>query len=73
MINTEEQTTALTQENDAQAEPIKTVKIDSSSITLLGTAHVSKASADKVQELIATGQYDAVAVELCPSRHRAIV
>ncbi|MDE2388766.1 MAG: TraB/GumN family protein [Betaproteobacteria bacterium] len=73
MINTEEQTPALIQENDAQTEPVKTVKTGSGSITLLGTAHVSKASADKVQELIATGQYDAVAVELCPSRHRAIV
>ncbi len=73
MINTEEQTTALTQENDKQTEPLRTIELNGSSITLLGTAHVSKASADKVQELIATGQYDAVAVELCPSRHRAIV
>ncbi|MGZ0017985.1 TraB/GumN family protein [Nitrosomonas sp. wSCUT-2] len=55
------------------AEPIKTIQLNECKITLLGTAHVSKASADKVQELIATGQYDAVAVELCPSRHRAIV
>ncbi|MEK7771387.1 MAG: TraB/GumN family protein, partial [Pseudomonadota bacterium] len=29
--------------------------------------------ADKVQELIATEKYDAVAVELCPSRHKVIV
>lgn len=55
------------------AEPIKTIQLHDCQITLLGTAHVSKASADKVQELIATGQYDAVAVELCPSRHKAIV
>lgn len=55
------------------AEPIKTIQLHECKITLLGTAHVSKASADKVQELIATGQYDAVAVELCPSRHKAIV
>ncbi|MBS0423332.1 MAG: TraB/GumN family protein [Proteobacteria bacterium] len=73
MINTEEQTTALTQEDDKQTEPLRTIELNGSRITLLGTAHVSKASADKVQELIATGQYDAVAVELCPSRHRAIV
>ena len=60
--------------NDSLAtEPIKTLQIDNRSITMLGTAHVSKASADKVQELIATGKYDAVAIELCPSRHRAIV
>ncbi len=54
-------------------EPIKTVTIDNRNITILGTAHVSKASANKVQELIASGMYDAVAVELCPSRHKAIV
>ena len=54
-------------------EPLRTINVDHCSITLLGTAHVSRASADKVQELIATGQYDAVAVELCPSRHRVIV
>ena len=54
-------------------QPVKTIQLRQCAITLLGTAHVSKASADKVQELIATGQYDAVAVELCPSRHKAIV
>ncbi|MCP5245141.1 MAG: TraB/GumN family protein [Burkholderiales bacterium] len=60
--------------NDSLAtEPIKMLQIDNRNITMLGTAHVSKASADKVQELIATGKYDAVAIELCPSRHRAIV
>ena len=73
MIKLEEQTTASTDGCSTQDEPIKIVKTGNGSITLLGTAHVSKASADKVQELIATGQYDAVAVELCPSRHRAIV
>ncbi|MBL8501135.1 MAG: TraB/GumN family protein, partial [Nitrosomonas sp.] len=73
MTTLEEQTTASTGKSDTQDEPIKIVKTNSGSITLLGTAHVSKASADKVQELIATGQYDAVAVELCPSRHKAIV
>tara|TARA_R110002073_G_scaffold19155_2_gene70220 strand:+ start:1825 stop:3066 length:1242 start_codon:yes stop_codon:yes gene_type:complete len=59
--------------NEAQTEPLKTIEIDGHSITMLGTAHVSKASADKVQELITTGKFDAVAVELCPSRHKAIV
>jgi len=54
-------------------EPIKTLTVNGCAITLLGTAHVSKASADKVQELIATGKYDAVAVELCPSRHKVLV
>src|SRR5690606_19710976 len=59
--------------NSTAIEPIKTITLDNRSITILGTAHVSRASADKVQELIASGTYDAVAVELCPSRHKAIV
>lgn len=58
--------------NSTTIEPIKTITMDSRSITILGTAHVSRASAAKVQELIASGTYDAVAVELCPSRHKAI-
>ncbi len=65
--------TDLPEANETQAEPVKTIKVNDRMITLLGTAHVSKASADKVQELIATEQYDAVAVELCPSRHKVIV
>ena len=73
MAKLEEQDIKLSRENDVQVEPVRTIKVDHCSITLLGTAHVSKASADKVQELIATGQYDAVAVELCPSRHKVIV
>ncbi len=59
--------------SSAVIEPIRTIIMDNRSITILGTAHVSRASADKVQELIASGAYDAVAVELCPSRHKAIV
>jgi pheromone shutdown-related protein TraB len=54
-------------------EPIVTVERGGGRITLLGTAHVSRASADKVRELLASGDYDAVAVELCPSRYNAIV
>lgn len=43
-------------------------------MTLLGTAHVSRASAEKVVELIEQDdQLDAVAVELCPSRFDAMM
>ncbi|MDP1559005.1 MAG: TraB/GumN family protein [Nitrosomonas sp.] len=63
----------MTKTTATPTEPLRTIEIDGRSITLLGTAHVSKASADKVQELIATGKFDAIAVELCPSRHRAII
>ena len=42
-------------------------------VTLLGAAHVSRASAEKVRELLDSGAYDAVAVELCPSRYAALM
>lgn len=48
-------------------------ELDGTRITVLGTAHVSQVSADTVSELLRSGDYDAVAVELCPSRHNAIV
>lgn len=59
--------------NQSQVEPQVELQIGEGRITLLGTAHVSRASADKVRELLHTGDYDAVAVELCPSRYSAII
>ena len=56
-----------------QQEPLEEVQIKDSKITLLGTAHVSKASAEKVEELLDDGTYNAVAVELCPSRYNALL
>ncbi len=53
--------------------PMRHIEHNGHTITLLGTAHVSQASADAVRRLIDSGAYDAVAVELCPSRHHAIV
>lgn len=41
--------------------------------TLLGTAHVSAESANEVRELIRSGEFDAVAIELCASRHQSLV
>ncbi len=54
-------------------QPLITINIDDKRITLLGTAHVSRASADAVKAMLDSGKYDAVAVELCPSRHNAMV
>jgi len=54
-------------------EPIVEIMLGESRVTVLGTAHVSQTSADAVRDLLATNQYDAVAVELCPSRYNAIV
>ena len=60
--------------NDTLAsQPYHHVSIGDTQVTLLGTAHVSKTSAEVVTELLNTGEYDAVAVELCPNRHNALV
>lgn len=54
-------------------DPIVTLSMGDSQLTLLGTAHVSRQSAETVSRLIDSGDYDAVAIELCDSRHKAIV
>ena len=54
-------------------EPTIDLQIGDSHVRLLGTAHVSRTSAEKVRELLETGEYDAVAVELCPSRYHALL
>jgi pheromone shutdown-related protein TraB len=59
--------------SNQEQEPVKTVKLKNAEVTLLGTAHISRASADKVKELLESGHYDSVAVELCPSRHNALI
>lgn len=42
-------------------------------LIIVGTAHVSKRSIEDVSEVIETEKPDAVAVELCPRRYRALV
>ena len=54
-------------------EPRIDLKVGDTHLALLGTAHVSRASADKVRELLEQEDYDAVAVELCPSRYQALL
>lgn len=49
-------------------EPKATLTLGSSDITILGTAHVSQTSADAVRELIDSGAFDHVAIELCDTR-----
>jgi len=53
-------------------QPHAIVERDGVRFTLLGTAHISKASIDAVEAAIASGQYDAIAVELDVQRHRAL-
>jgi pheromone shutdown-related protein TraB len=54
-------------------EPLIRVPLGDQNVTLLGTAHVSRASAEKVTQLLTEEPFDAVAVELCTSRHQAIM
>jgi pheromone shutdown-related protein TraB len=59
--------------NNLSDQPIETININGCEVTLLGTAHVSKASADAVHSLLSSDHYEAVAIELCPSRYNALI
>jgi pheromone shutdown-related protein TraB len=59
--------------DSSQDEPLFRHQLAGKSITVLGTAHVSKSSAEKVRELLETGEYDGVAIELCPSRYNSMI
>lgn len=49
------------------------VQIGQTEFHLLGTAHVSRQSAEDVRHELHSGGYDAVAIELCASRHQSLV
>jgi pheromone shutdown-related protein TraB len=55
-----------------QGQPVARVMRDGVEYVLLGTAHVSRASAEAVKALIEREPFDAIAVELCESRARGI-
>ena len=75
-----ESNTSITPEKPATApsetavadQPVKEITRDGVHYTLLGTAHVSRASVDAVVSMATSGEYDAIAVELCPARHQAL-
>ncbi|WP_024326885.1 TraB/GumN family protein [Thioalkalivibrio sp. AKL19] len=54
-------------------EPHRILQLGDTEVVVLGTAHVSRASADKVRALMDTGAFDSVAIELCESRQRAML
>ncbi len=59
-------------ENTPAAEqPFSDLKLGETSFRLLGTAHVSRASAEAVDHEVSTGKWDIVAIELCDSRYKA--
>jgi len=54
-------------------QPHRILQLGDTEVVVLGTAHVSRASAEKVRALIDTDAFDAVAIELCESRQRALL
>jgi pheromone shutdown-related protein TraB len=54
-------------------QPMRRLTRDGTEYVLLGTAHVSRASAEAVTALIANEPFDAVAVELCGPRAAALM
>ncbi len=54
---------------NSQEDIVKKIQYKDSTITLIGTAHVSHKSVELVEEKIAEGNYDCICVELCPPRY----
>ncbi|WP_287597159.1 TraB/GumN family protein [Thermomonas sp.] len=66
-------TEAAAQDSTSYAgQPVVELERDGVRYTLLGTAHVSRASIDAVNAAIDSGRFDAVAVELDEQRHKAL-
>lgn len=53
-------------------QPVERVRLGSTELVLLGTAHVSRASAEAVARMLEAEPFDAVAVELCEARFKAM-
>lgn len=52
---------------------IHRLEMDGKEIILVGTAHVSKNSAEQVREIIEEEKPDSVCIELCESRYKSII
>ncbi len=55
------------------SEPLQNLFVNESNLTILGTAHVSRASADTVQKMVRSERFDVVCIELCQSRFNSIM
>lgn len=55
-------------ESKTRKEPVHRLSIEGREVILIGTAHISKASAELVTQIIADEKPDTVCVELCPTR-----
>ena len=62
----------MSNDSSLHDQPIRHIERDGVEYTLLGTAHVSRASAEAVKEMAGSGEYDAIAVELCQARYSAL-
>jgi len=62
----------MTTDSDFSGQPHAIVERDGVRYTLLGTAHVSKASLDAVRAAIDAGRFDAIAVELDAQRLQSL-
>jgi len=71
-MNTDGAREAPLHEAPLDQEPSREVERDGVHFTLLGTAHVSRASALAVERLVGGGDYQVIAVELCDSRYQAL-
>jgi len=68
----QEHTDETPQASADQQQPIRRVVRDGVAYTIIGTAHVSRTSAEAVKEMAGSGDYDAIAVELCQARYDAL-
>ena len=70
--NTSIKPETATPEQVLNQQPVREISRDGVHYLLLGTAHVSRASVDAVTQMANSGEFDAIAVELCPARHQAL-
>ncbi len=63
---------SLIEAKELEAQPIREITRDGVHYTLLGTAHVSRSSAQAVADMAGKGDFDAIAVELCAARLEAL-
>ncbi|WP_280550313.1 MULTISPECIES: TraB/GumN family protein [unclassified Halomonas] len=72
MTDTQAPETSSPPNSDMPSGPRRVLQVGETRYTLLGTAHVSAESAADVRALIRSGEFDAVAIELCDSRHHSL-
>ncbi len=59
--------------SELAVQPHIDIEVGATTVRLLGTAHVSRVSAEAVTREIDSGHYDEVAIELCVNRHRGML